>query len=292
MLASGLSGADLTTVLLEAMKRRAATLTPGDVLGQYEGDRFVRPSNVGGRRMALIEHRAVESIAEEFDVVTLAPIAPLGTHSVIAGAHQNRVITTVRGSEVAADPTNGLALEAALRRRAHTRSSPRSAESVSLACVQRVTRAQRFDGPMSFAHFSLLGMVLAGRDTGNHAFERQSLVNLLTSMVAIVRACGADRAVVSVTNFDARRATADVTGQVAEQLAQKGISVRLDETRTAGRGYYPSVCFKVHAIFGDEEFEVGDGGFVPWTQRLLSNAKERLLTGGIGLDRMAIASES
>ncbi len=290
LLGTGLSGADLVTVLLEAAERRAAVLSPVDVLGQYERDRFVRPSTIDGRRMAIVEHQAMSAIADEFDVLTLAPLTPLGTHSVIAGVHQNRVITTMRGSEVAADPTNGLALEAALRRRAHVRLSPRSADSVSLAGVQRVTRAQQFEGPLSFAHFSLLGMAVAGRDTGNRTFERHALVQLLTAVVAVVRGAGADGAVVVITDFDGRRGSVEALGEVADQLGKQGIDVRRDETRTAGRGYYPSWCFKLHAVFGDEELEVGDGGFVPWTQLLLSNAKERLLIGGIGLDRLAIGA--
>ena len=143
---------------------------------------------------------------------------------------------------------------------------------------------------MSFAHFSLLGMVVAGRDIGSRSFERHALVQLLTAMVAVVRGAGADGAVVATTDFDGRPGSVEALGEVAGELGEQGIDVRSDETRTAGRGYYPSWCFKLHAVFGDEELEVGDGGFVPWTQLLLSNAKERLLIGGIGLDRLAIGA--
>lgn len=165
VLGSDLSGADLTAVLLDVAKRRAAALTATNVLAQYERDRFVRPSPVDGRRMMETEHHAIASLGAPFEVLVMVPLSPLGTHSVVADVHQHRVVTTVRGSEVAADPTNGLALEAAVRRRALMRSSARSADWVSLASVQRVTRAQQVHGPMSFAHFSLLGTVIAGRDT-------------------------------------------------------------------------------------------------------------------------------
>jgi hypothetical protein len=33
--------------------------------------------------------------------------------------------------------------------------------------------------------------------------------------------------------------------------------------------------------------DVGDGGAVDWTQQLLTNRKERLVTSGLGLERMA-----
>lgn len=46
------------------------------------------------------------------------PLAPFGTHSVVSKLDQNNVVSTVRGNEVAADSTNGLAQEAAVRQRA------------------------------------------------------------------------------------------------------------------------------------------------------------------------------
>jgi hypothetical protein len=33
-------------------------------------------------------------------------------------------------------------------------------------------------------------------------------------------------------------------------------------------------------------FEIADGGFVDWTQQLLQNKKERMLSTGIGFDFM------
>jgi hypothetical protein len=37
---SALSGADMTTLLLEVARRRAAKRSPGDVLRAYDSDRF------------------------------------------------------------------------------------------------------------------------------------------------------------------------------------------------------------------------------------------------------------
>jgi hypothetical protein len=59
------------------------------------------------------------------------------------------------------------------------------------------------------------------------------------------------------------------------------------DDRQAGRDYYPSVCFKVEGVWDGQQLEVGDGGIVDWTQRLLGSTKERLITSGIGLDRLA-----
>jgi hypothetical protein len=68
-----------------------------------------------------------------------------------------------------------------------------------------------------------------------------------------------------------------------------GVDVLEDADRESGRGYYGGLCYKVHATIGGEACEIGDGGFVDWTQRLVGNRKERLLIGGFGLDRLAAA---
>ena len=85
-----------------------------------------------------------------FEVLTLAPVLPLGAHSGVAAVDPRNVIATIRGTEVAADLTNGLALEAAVRRRGSLAQAPRSAQPVWLAATQRVTRAQPVSGPVSF----------------------------------------------------------------------------------------------------------------------------------------------
>src|SRR5262249_60409052 len=58
--------------------------------------------------------------------------------------------------------------------------------------------------------------------------------------------------------------------------------------RQSGRAYYRDLCFKVFAAAGGQRFEVGAGGFVDWTAKLLGNRKERLLISGYGLDRLAL----
>jgi hypothetical protein len=37
-----------------------------------------------------------------------------------------------------------------------------------------------------------------------------------------------------------------------------------------------------------EKVEIGDGGFVDWIARMLSNSKARCLISGIGIDRMLL----
>lgn len=267
---SGLPGADLTTVQLEVARRRAARLAGPDVLRRHRTDRFTGPSPLPFAVLRRVED-AVVGTATAFDLVTLSPLVPLGTHSAVAGVSQHRVVPTGRGTEVAADPTTGLALEAAVRRSAE--------DVVRLATVQRVVRAQPVPAGL-FAHFSLFGAVTAGRDSGDLAFERQHLAEHAGMLAAACRALGASAVELAVTVLDPR----------FEGLldAVPDVPVRPFPDREGGRGgYYEGLCFKVYASFGDELAEVGDGGFTPWTRRLLGNAKERLLTSALGVDRLA-----
>jgi len=286
---AGLSGSSLTTLLLEVLWRQASRLTAADVMRRYGTDRFVAPSALDFAALRRAEDGMLAALPAGFDVLTLAPVLPLAAHSAVATVDPRKVVATIRGSEVAADPTNGLALEAAARRRDLLRADPRSATAVRLAAIQRVTRAQRFEGPVSFAHFGLLGLVTAGRDTGGHAFEQAAAGEQLRFAAGALASLGAVAVRLELTRLD--EAMPDVTDAVAAAVA--GVpcaSVTGAPGRRSGRGYYTGLCFKVQADFGAGELEVGDGGFVDWTGKLLGNRKERLLISGYGIDRIAATS--
>ena len=59
-----------------------------------------------------------------------------------------------------------------------------------------------------------------------------------------------------------------------------------DQSRTAGRGYYDTICCKIHKISSEQPVELADGGSVNWSRKLLSNARERLFISGIGSERI------
>ncbi|MGB8859413.1 MAG: hypothetical protein WCC60_09160 [Ilumatobacteraceae bacterium] len=284
-----MSGSDLTTLLLEVAQRRVAAITPADVLAQYERDRFVRPSAVDPRRLLELELLALDAVAHSFLPIATSPLVPFGAHSVFAGVHQNRVVTTTRGSEVAADPTNTLALEAAVRRRVLLAADPRSNTVVHLAAVDRVVRAQQFDGARSFAHFTLLGLVSAGRDTGGHSFERSALRRHLQALVSMVQRAGFGNVLVRLTDFGGRHQ--EVIDELISDANSDHVSIALWPERTAAKGYYQGVCLKLCVLADGEEVEVADGGFVEWTQSLVGSRKERLMISGLSLERLAVVGD-
>lgn len=278
---AALSGSDFTSVLLEVARRRAARETPVSVLRRYQRDRFVRPSAIPWRSLRQAEDALLGALSSDVEAVTLAPLVPLGTHSALGPVSQHKVVTTIRACEVGADPTNALVLEAAVRR------GRPGAGTVRLAGVQRVVRAQQF--PVGyFPHFSLFGLVTAGRDEGSGRFERSALAEHLRFAISGLTAAGAPAVQVALTPLS--EAGTRIAAAVAEELAgQAGIG--MDHARQGGRGYYRDVCFKVNVLDGGEVVEIGDGGCTDWTAKLTANQKERLLISGYGLDRLSAFAE-
>jgi hypothetical protein len=279
---AALSGSDFTTVMLEVARRRAARETPATVLRRYQHDRFVRPGGTPWRSARRAEDVLLGCLPPDIEVVPLAPLVPLGTHSALATVSQHKVVTAIRACEVAADPTNALALEAAVRRAAQPR------ETVRLAAIQRVVRAQRFPDGWS-AHFALFATVTAGRDRGSRLFEEASIAEQLRFAVAALRTAGVGRVQVALTPLS--DAGERIAAAAATALATGPAEIITDHDRAGGRGYYRDLCFKVNALVDGTSSEIGDGGFTDWTARLLANAKERLLIAGYGLDRLAAASD-
>jgi len=280
---AALSGSDFTTVMLEVVGRRAARETPASVLRRYRHDRFVRPGGAPWRSARRAEDILLGCLPPDTEVVPLAPLVPLGTHSALATVSQHKVVTAIRACEVAADPTNALALEAAVRRAGEPQ------ETVRLAAVQRVVRAQRFPDGWS-AHFGLFATVTAGRDRGSRLFEEASIAEQLRFAVAALRTAGVARVQVALTPLS--EAGEGIAAAAAVALATEPAEIITDHDRAGGRGYYRDLCFKVNALVGGTSSEIGDGGFTDWTARLLANAKERLLIAGYGLDRLAAATDA
>jgi len=233
---------------------------------------------------------ALLAAADGVEIVALAPLVPLGTHSALATVAQNKIVTTLRNNEVAADPTNALALLAAERRSALLALDPKSTARVRLGALQRVVRAQHMVGAARFAHFALFGLLSAGRDAGALQFECDAAPDHLIIHTRALLALGATKVVVALTDFTGG-CTAITAACRAALINVPSVTCIDDPARTSGTGYYSGFCFKIHADFGSGEapMETSDGGIVDWTQRLVGSAKERCFISGLGIDRVALA---
>ena len=156
ILSERIDSPDLASLLLAVFRRRAARRTPAQILERYQNDRFVRPSSVAPEALDAIVASAIAALPHGFERLELSPVCPLGTSSVLGGISQDRIVATARGTEVVSDPTNVLALECAVRRRADRTST------VKLAAAQRALRATPTEEPFT-PHFGLFTLCTAGR---------------------------------------------------------------------------------------------------------------------------------
>jgi hypothetical protein len=146
-------------------------------------------------------------------------------------------------------------------------------------------RAQQFADPGALAHFSLLGLVTAGRDQGSYRFELKALAEQVRGACAGLTAAGLAEIQLALTPLSP--AGHRIAAAVTEDLSGAAIEIVADHQRQRGRGYYRDLCFKLSARVNGGLEEIGDGGFTDWTMRLAASNKERLLISGLGIDRLA-----
>lgn len=119
-------------------------------MAQYGRDRTVRAGRIDPGKLGRLVVAGFDS-APGYEALDLAPVEPLGANSLLTTIDQNNILATVRGTEVVADPTVLLALEAAVRRR-------QGVDVVRLCAAHRVVRQQAFEPPAP-QHFRLFALV-------------------------------------------------------------------------------------------------------------------------------------
>lgn len=293
---SGLSPTDLQSLMLAVYKQHASQRQPAQLLAAYEESRFVQPAAVEPTRFNEWECVAFSSLPDGFEALILSPVCPLGTNSVVALVDQDWAIATSRNTEVVSDATNVMALECAKRRRDLLKQNSKSAEAVHLAASHRLVRTVRFEGPHSFAHFSLFGLCSAGRDQGNLQFELSTLRTHIKFYLKALRTflgegLKLELRLTDFNDFD-RKEMLEAQLLAPIQASFKDVACTFNDARTTGRGYYRDVCFHIDAFKNSgERLNVADGGAVDWTAKLLSNGKERAIISGIGSERVCTAFE-
>jgi hypothetical protein len=279
-LATGLSGSELSSVLLEVMRHRANARGTAEVLGQYQRDPFCRPAAVDQRTSVEVDHHLLAAAAD-FEAIELPPVAPLATCSSVAPTNQNRVLSALRSTEVVADPTNVLALECALRLRA-------AASPVHLATCQRVIRAQPVPRLPGYAsHFRIFVLASGGVETQNHAFTAAAFERHIRTMLAALdrlenhgHAFGARRVDVLAT-----RERAGLADRIAAALGTPAVHRKpLEHAYYSGGLRY---MIWVTALDGTE-LPLIDGGTFDWLARLTSNRRAVYVASGAGAQLIPI----
>jgi len=273
-LAKRMPASELWSLLLAVVEQRAAARSPSTVQHQWESDRFVAPSYIDQRTLLELDCQLFAA-AQAFESVELSPLAPLGACSTIALTTQNRVVSTVRGTEVVSDPTNVLALESARR----LRKDP--AVTVRLATSHRCVRAQQVpDRPGFAAHFRMFCMTTAGHEIKDQGFLIEAMSeHIRTHLAALDRLEGygyrfPDR----IVKLLSTPACASVAQRIANRLPGPAI---VHESLT--HEYYHGLRFMIQAgSTHGEAIPLIDGGAFDWLAKLASNRKFVFVASAIG----------
>lgn len=273
-LSRGLAASELWSLLLEVMAARAAERTPADLTRQWARDRFVQPSSIDQRTLVALDGHLLAA-ANQFEALELSPLAPLGVCSVVGLASQNKIVSALRGTEVVADPTNVFALECARRLR------EQPTDIVRLATCHRCVRAQEVPKlPGHTQHFRIFCLATAGRETQDHTFLVDSLVEHVTTHLAAM-----DRLEEHGYGFGARRvrvlaspARAALGDRIAAAI--KGAPV---ERGVLEHAYYDGLRFMIHVgTTGGAVIPFVDGGTFDWVAKLASNGRLVFVASGMG----------
>jgi hypothetical protein len=282
-----ISTSDFNSLMLDIYQLQIDKLQPTDILNNYKSNRFVTPSEIDPLDYHKLEIDVL-SLAKENEItpILLSPTAPLGNSSVLGSVDQKNVVSATRGTEVLSDSTNMMATILASKIK---QGEINNVSGIHMCSTSRLTRAQSFSGPRFFAHFGLFSMVSSGKDTGSYQCERDLLTKQLSFYNNFFQTHY--KANLSIV-LRKRRGYTDMDGffnriheDVKSQLPH--IPITIDETDIENN-YYKGVNFKIIMNIENQEIEIGDGGFVDWTQKMLVNKKERCLISAIALDRLLL----
>ena len=278
-------------MLLEVFQGRVKRRDPRAVFSDYISNSFILPSRCDPVLLLEWDRIAFSHLPDGFRAIELSPVSPIGSVSRIAPISQDWVLTTIRNMEVVADPTNILALECALRRQELTRSEPTNATPVHLACSHRVVRAQRYRSAGALQHFLLFSLSSAGRNAGNLRFEIYAMTKHIRFYLESLRDFLGSDIPLRVTIIDLSPDSHDdaIFSAPLRNLKKEhdDVDIGLEKAQTRGTEYYRELRFRVYASpTRGHEMELVDGGDTDWTQKLLNNAKERLIISGIGSERL------
>jgi hypothetical protein len=282
-LTNRLSSSELNSLLLEVMRLKAEAATPSTLMHEYTNNRFVQPSVVDALAFNQMERKLLE-ISHEAGFLPLecSPLAPLGNCSALALVNQNKVVSALRGTEVVADITNLMALEATTRRK----TSRFDSSMIDLCTVHRHVRAQALPDIKGFtAHFKIFCALTAGKDMGSLEFEKHSLLKHLMLYKTIAKTLELSGVSVIIKVLD-EPGNENLISIMQVYLTEKlqGVNLSFITVPRVEHQYYQRLRFSVNITHKGNELNIGDGGFLDWTQKLASNQKERLLASGLGLE--------
>jgi hypothetical protein len=284
------SSSESRPFLMELARRQASRKRASDVLAQFRRDRFVAPSPLDQRLAHRLDGLALDAAAA-YEAVLLSPVAPLGCCSAIAPGSQDRIVSTLRGTEVVSDPTNVMALLCAdrLRLAAATR-------AVRLCTVHQTLRAQPLAAKAAHTqHFRMFALVDAGYGLAGDQFEVDAITAQLTVFDRLFDS--AERALgVTFGNRSALLRFSAPRRVPIERLAAR-LASELSHVRVTCEPFEAAYYDGVRVSFGADaasggHVPIGDIGVFDWIARLNNDKRLRFVAGGFGLQLVPLLFKS
>jgi hypothetical protein len=280
LLAQGLTGSELNSLLLEVFTQRQKNISPALLLQQYQVNRFVHPAETDMIGLLTLELEVLELLkGRHFQPIELSPAAQWGSCSLLAPVDQKKIISATRSTEIVADATNSLALHIADLKK----SGKTGEEDLRYCTIHRHIRTQELREKGHTAHFKIGCLVSAGKDTGSYRFECASLQEHFLALDHLLREVfGIQKIRFKLQKREGYNNSDLLVDAVLNHL-RSATSLEVTHEAPPSNNYYKGIQYKMIIEVNGREMEIADGGFVDWTQQLLGNNKERLLISGFGL---------
>jgi hypothetical protein len=289
VLTSDLSGSELNSLLLEVFSDRTSKMTAPQLLNDYQKNRFVKPADLPVIELKRMELDLLELFQRHsFDPVELSPVSVLGSCSVVAPADQKKILSALRGTEVLADATNAIALHVSDLKQTNLAAAEQS-RKMKFSTFHRHLRTQSISGKGFTPHFKIGCLVTCGVDTGSFTFEKESLNEHARLMAAIFQNYfHSENIGFRLLCRQGYERSEDLVHECSTFIRSQnpGIDLTIIENPEKKNSYYSGLQYKVDIRINGKVYEIGDGGFVNWTQQLLQNKKERMLSTGFGFEFM------
>ena len=289
-LVNKLPASDLQSLLIAVFEKKAGQISVDKLYRNYVQNPYVLPSDVNARIALQFDLLINDLLPQKMTMLELSPLSPLGTCAAIATVSQNKIVSTIRNTEVVSDATNLMTLECARRRKMLLKEYTKSTEVVRLCSSHRHTRVQSLKDSKHSPHFRIFCISSAGRDRGSSAFEVEQLAEHVGFYLELLKQA-------EKLGFKSKNRAVTFTlleDPIAKELVHQKVMLPLqarfpensfdfDEQRTRGRNYYKTACFNI-AVQNEkgESFDLCDGGFTDWTQKLVNSKKERLMNSAFG----------
>ena len=292
ILSDKISLSDLQSLLLEVFRSKVKTIESKDLFKQYKENRFVKPSLINPQDILEFDQLAYSIFPDEYEKIELSPVCPIGINSVLAPVDQNNIVTTIRNTEVTADSTIVLSLECALRRKEIIKNKSEINQKVKLCASHRLLRAQPFDEPAAFPHFRIFSLCTAGRDEGSFKFEINSLSEHIDFYLTLIKKYEKSNRKIKDLRILIKASSQTSHSKMQSLDLEKFLKIypdikfNIEKSQDRIWNYYSNLRFQIYIKDNSgEEYLIVDGGDTNWTQQLLSNRKERLMTSGMGSER-------